>query len=191
MSLTSRHFKVVFLGDSGVGKTSIINQSTGASFGYRMDPTLGIGHHSVNVRIPGEEVLLLVIDTAGQEKFHSITPVYIRDCAVICLVASIIDESSIRNLVQYWPAFLSRICTPPVIVVAVNKIDLVPDIWTEQIEQDEETLKANFDSVYYVSALRNENIQELFEGIASCAIRSDNSQQPLSPSENSKDTHCC
>jgi small GTP-binding protein len=188
MSAPGRRFKVVFLGDSGVGKTSIIKQRIGCGFDIRMSSTYGIDQQLVNVSLPGEQVLLLVIDTAGQEQFRSITPMYVRDCTVACLVASIVDEDSLKNLVGYWSSFLNEIYVPPVIAVVVNKTDLAVG---EDIERAERILKEKFDLVHYVSALRNENINALFEAIANRAIAIPDPQPPPSGDQSSQDRSCC
>jgi small GTP-binding protein len=131
-----------------------------------MPSTVGVDQYSDHVTVGGEQVLLLLIDTAGQERFRSITSMYLRDCAVACLVASIVDEASIRNLAGYWSDVLDRLYAPPAVVVAVNKTDLAAELLADQIEHADAILKEKFEFVQYVSALRNENIGALFETLA-------------------------
>jgi small GTP-binding protein len=170
METAQRRFKVVFLGDYGVGKSSIIRQRIGHGFDIRMPYTVGIDQYSDHVALAGEEIVLLLIDTAGQERFRSITPMYLRDCAVACLVASIVDDASIRGLVGYWSDFLSEAYSPPAIVIAVNKTDLAAELLPEQIDRTEQILREKFEFVQYVSALQNDNIGTLFEMIAHRAL---------------------
>jgi len=72
--------KVVFVGDSGVGKTSIIHYFIHGTFIDRYKTTIGIDFKSKTLYLSDSTVRLQIWDSAGQERFRSLIPSYIRDC---------------------------------------------------------------------------------------------------------------
>lgn len=89
MDDNSLKFKIIFLGDQGVGKSSIMNRFIQDKFEENYSATIGLDFHSKNVIIDKQEVRLFLYDTAGQEKFKSLIPMYIRDANVILIVYDI------------------------------------------------------------------------------------------------------
>jgi Ras-related protein Rab-6A len=87
-------FKIIFLGDQGVGKSSILNRFAQDKFEQNYQATIGLDFHSKNVTINNTSVRLLLYDTAGQEKFKSLIPMYIRDANIIIVVYDITSKDS-------------------------------------------------------------------------------------------------
>ena len=83
------HYKIIFLGDQAVGKSSILNRFYQDKFEPDYQATIGLDFHSKNTEINGTSVRLLLYDTAGQEKFKSLIPMYIRDANIILIVYDI------------------------------------------------------------------------------------------------------
>ena len=79
-------FKIIFLGDQGTGKSSILNRFVSDKFNPNYQATIGLDFNSKNVKIDNQDVRLLLYDTAGQEKFRSLIPMYTRDAQIILLV---------------------------------------------------------------------------------------------------------
>jgi small GTP-binding protein len=159
-----RQVKVVFLGDAGVGKTSVITRKTTHSFDFKMLPTLGSGHDIVEVVADHEAFRLLVWDTAGQERYDSITPYYLQGTDVVCVVGSAVDPASIESMGGRWLALVRATGDAPALIAVVTKMDLVdgPGIAAELGER----LLAQFADVAFVSARTNEGIDALFEAVA-------------------------
>lgn len=88
-------FKIIFLGDQGVGKSSILNRFANDKFEQDYQATIGLDFHSKNVKIDNQDVRLLLYDTAGQEKFRSLIPMYIRDAHIILIVYDITSNVKI------------------------------------------------------------------------------------------------
>lgn len=88
----SHKIKIIFLGDQGVGKSSIMNRFINDKFENLYQATVGLDFNSKNVIIERQEVRLYLYDTAGQEKFRSLIPMYIRDADVIILVYDITSK---------------------------------------------------------------------------------------------------
>ena len=92
--------RIVLAGDSGVGKTSILERFRGRGFRHEPDPTIGVDFHTAKVRLEGEGVVvkLQIWDTAGHERFHAITRTYFRNTAACVLVYDASDAASARSL---------------------------------------------------------------------------------------------
>ncbi len=82
-------FKIIFLGDQGVGKSAILNRFSHDKFEPNYQATIGLDFHTKNVTIDNVNVRLLLYDTAGQEKFKSLIPIYIRDANIVIIVYDI------------------------------------------------------------------------------------------------------
>ena len=120
----AQHFKLIFLGDQYVGKSSILNRFYQDKFEPDYQATIGLDFHSKNVDINGNSVRLLLYDTAGQEKFRSLIPMYTRDANIILLVYDISVKDSFIHLSD-WLKDLTNINFDEVIFAVVgNKIDL-------------------------------------------------------------------
>jgi small GTP-binding protein len=161
----ARVLKVVFLGDSGVGKTSIINDKCMGSFDPNTKSTLGSDHDSVDVRVEGETTRLHIWDTAGQEKYNSLVPFYLRGCDVACIVSSAVDENSIDNQRTHWLELIEAERRTPILIAVVNKIDLCEEE-NPPFEGLSHILNPFFSHIVFVSAKNYEGIDELFALIA-------------------------
>jgi len=86
-------YKIIFLGDQGVGKSSILNRFAQDKFEPNYQATIGLDFHSKNITIENTSIRLLLYDTAGQEKFKSLIPMYIRDANIIIVVYDITSKN--------------------------------------------------------------------------------------------------
>merc|ERR1712146_336052 len=107
MSAASQHlsplskYKLVYLGDQSVGKTSIITRFMYDSFDNTYQATIGIDFLSKTMYLEDRTVRLQLWDTAGQERFRSLIPSYIRDSSVAVVVYAI-DNPESFNSVRKW-----------------------------------------------------------------------------------------
>ena len=117
-------YKLIFLGDQGVGKSCILNRFMSDTFKEDYQATIGLDFQSKNVQIDNQDVHLLLYDTAGQEKFRSLIPMYTRDANIILLVYDIGSKESFVHLPD-WLKDLTNINASEVIFALVgNKTDL-------------------------------------------------------------------
>ena len=117
-------FKIIFLGDQGTGKSSILNRFVSDKFDPNYQATIGLDFNSKNVKIDNQDVRLLLYDTAGQEKFRSLIPMYTRDAQIILLVYDVTRKDSFTHIPE-WINSLTNVKKEEVIFVLVaNKIDL-------------------------------------------------------------------
>ena len=100
----ARGCKVVFIGESGVGKTSIISRYITNSFKSEMVSTLGANFVTKNVIMEDENqsIKFEIWDTAGQEKYRSLAKVFYKNAAVCILVYEITRRASFEELKKYW-----------------------------------------------------------------------------------------
>jgi len=164
-STLSQKYKLVFLGDQSVGKTSIINRFIFDTFDGKDHPTVGIDFISKTLWYDDKGVKLQLWDTAGQERFRSLIPSYIRDCTVAILVYDITSEHSFNSLPKWIEDVRSERGNDVILVIVGNKVDL-----TEKRQIYKETAE-NFarenDTLYMeVSAKVGDNINNLFYSIA-------------------------
>ena len=117
-------YKLIFLGDQNVGKSCILNRFMNDTFTEEYQATIGLDFQSKNVQIDNQDIHLLLYDTAGQEKFRSLIPMYTRDSNIILLVYEINNKDSFTHLPD-WINDLTNVNKDDVIFALVgNKIDL-------------------------------------------------------------------
>ena len=94
-------FKLLLIGDSGVGKTSIIFRFCDDHFATSNIPTIGIDFKIKTIDVGGKKIKLQIWDTAGQERFYTITTQYYRGAMGIMLVYDVTNAKSFDN-VAIW-----------------------------------------------------------------------------------------
>uniref|UniRef100_A0AAV1TAU2 Rab8 family GTPase n=1 Tax=Peronospora matthiolae TaxID=2874970 RepID=A0AAV1TAU2_9STRA len=122
-----RHkLKLLLLGDSGVGKTSLMRVFSGDEFSESMLATAGVDFKLRHINVADEAITLQIWDTAGQERFHRITSTYYKGANGIVLVYDVSDRRSFDN-VGYWMNNIRQYSSPtqmPAMLLVGNKIDL-------------------------------------------------------------------
>ena len=158
--------KVVLLGDSGVGKTCIISRYISGSFDKNITSTNGASYCSKMVKFEelGKNLLLDIWDTAGQEKYRSLTKFFYKDATIVILVYDITREDSFDNLKNYWYNQLQENCKNVVLGMAGNKCDLYEEEKVTEIEAREfaDSIGAIFE---LTSARNNTGINDLFQKV--------------------------
>jgi len=117
-------YKLVFLGDEAVGKTSIITRFMYDTFDNTYKVTIGIDFVSKTMYLEDRIVRLQLWDTAGQERFRSLIPSYIRDSSVAIVVYDITNRASFLNSEQWIEDVRSERGEDVVIMLVGNKTDL-------------------------------------------------------------------
>ena len=97
--------KVVLLGESSVGKTCIITRFVDNQFGKDIMSTTGASYANKTLKFKdynNKEILFEIWDTAGQEKYRSLTQLFYKDASIAILVYDITNEESYNELKNYW-----------------------------------------------------------------------------------------
>ena len=166
--------KVVLLGDSGVGKTSIVQRFAFGTFKEENPSTLGAMFIAKILEIPdtNQTVKFQIWDTAGQEKYRSLAQMYYQDAAVAVLVYDITKRSTYEGI-KTWIREVKEKAPPEIlIVVAANKSDLVE---REQVDFTEAKIFADEEkaTLKMTSAKDGMGIQEVFIDIAHILNKTD------------------
>ena len=195
MSESSESFKVVLVGESGVGKTSIITQFIDQTFQEDQQSTTGGTFSTKSVICDNSRVIKFEIwDTAGQERYRALTKMFYKDANAAVLVYDITRKDSFEELQTYWAEQIKD-SSPSKIILAVagNKCDLIEK---EAVDEDQaRQLASELGAIFMnTSAKRVETINELFFEIAKkytgasvVKIKEEDDGQPQ-PEENKKDT---
>jgi len=160
--------KLVFVGDSGVGKTCIISRFLRGTFNSNQLTTDGASYASKTVEIPeiNEYLTFDIWDTAGQERYRSLTKFFFQGAKMAILVYDITRKESYENMKNDWYKQLKDFADPEIIIgIAGNKSDLYDD---EAIsEQEARDFAKSIGAVFSLtSAQSNTGINELFKDIA-------------------------
>ena len=122
--MSDEEIKVILIGESGTGKTSLINATMGLKFKDTVESTTTNSFSSKTVTINNKEYVLNLWDTIGQEKFRSLTKIFIKDSKIVILVYDITRKASFNEL-NFWLKMIQDILgDEPVLGICGNKSDL-------------------------------------------------------------------
>jgi len=158
-------FKVVIVGNPGVGKTSIVNRYTNGTFDDKTVSTIGVDFDYKKHTVNNTNLKLQVFDTTGDFKYSCIVEQYIHNAQVIVFVFSLVDRASLRK-VKKWINLVDDMRKMNVTRILVgNKLDLATDEDRIKIDEIQEFLSTLTVPMVYleVSAKDQTNIQYLFD----------------------------
>lgn len=161
-----RKFKLVFLGEQSVGKTSIITRFMYDSFDNTYQATIGIDFLSKTMYLEDRTIRLQLWDTAGQERFRSLIPSYIRDSSVAVVVYDISNANSFYQTSKWIDDVRTERGSDVLIMLVGNKTDLSDK---RQVTMEEGEKKAKELNVMFIetSAKAGYNVKQLFRRVAS------------------------
>ena len=183
-------WKVVLLGNSGAGKTSLLQCLLSNPVSPENQPTIGCEYHEIPIVVDEAKVPLKVWDTAGQEVYRSIVPIYVRDASAALLVYDITDETSFQSLDHWRSLLLEQQNEEVFLFVVANKNDLEArkKVDDKVALQFAEKNNAEF---FKVSALKDIGVKELFRAVAKSVQGKGvcQTQRKIQPQENK--APCC
>ncbi|KAI7895146.1 GTP-binding protein Ryh1 [Mucor mucedo] len=171
-----KKFKLVFLGEQSVGKTSLITRFMYDTFDNTYQATIGIDFLSKTMYLDDRTIRLQLWDTAGQERFRSLIPSYIRDSSVCVVVYDITSRNSFSNTSKWIDDVRAERGTDVIIVLVGNKTDLNDK---RQVTVDEGEKKAKEYNIMFIetSAKAGYNVKALFRKIGNALPGMDNSSE--------------
>ena len=161
-SVSVTRYKIIFVGDAAVGKTSIIQRIIDNPFSETYENSIGVDFCSKNIKYKGQSSKLQIWDTAGQEKYKSLIPSYVRNASSIFIVYDVASKTSFDN-VSKWISFIKTIKNCNMILCA-NKIDLESERQVTT-EEGKDFAKKNELTYYEVSAKNNTNVKRMFYSV--------------------------
>ena len=157
-------FKLIFIGDSNVGKTTLINKYVNGTFSEEIPPTIGLESKTKTIDIRGLKAKLQIWDTAGQEKFNSLSKQYFQNSDGILLVFDVTNKDSFNNIKKWYDDVISYSGDKAKKLLIGNKNDMKDSV---KVTKDEITkfIKANNLKFIETSAKDNTNVEEAFKKI--------------------------
>ena len=165
-SSSINNYKIVIIGDIGVGKTSILSRFRYGSFEPEYMPTLGIDFFTKNLFFEDKTIRLILWDTAGQERFRSLIPSYLKNADCIIIVFDITNKESFLSLNKWLTDAKNNASENTIYVICGNKIDL-KERRTVNENEINEYIEKNTGVIYMECSAKNgQGIKDLFNVIA-------------------------
>lgn len=154
-------FKCLFVGDSGIGKSSIVMRYADDTFLPTYISTIGVDFKIATLNLDNKKIKIQIWDTAGQERFRTITNSYYRGAHIIFICYDITDRTTFKNL-NTWLYEISRFASPTVkIVICGTKLDLI-DKRDVPYEEAKEFCNTKNIPYFEVSAKTDINVDKIF-----------------------------
>ncbi|EAY07628.1 Ras family protein [Trichomonas vaginalis G3] len=156
-------YKVVMLGDSNVGKTSIIHRFIEKSFDHDYEPTVGASFLTKVMKVDTDKLVLNIWDTAGQERYKSLISTYARNAHAAILVYDVMNPDTFTNVEKWRDELLKYTKNDILLYLVANKIDL------GFVVQNSEGLKWAKDNkciFHQTSAFSGQGVNDLFSLVA-------------------------
>ena len=193
-----KDFKVVTIGTAGVGKTSIFRRYAENSFDPNSTSTVAYNILNANVLYNNENIHLSLWDTAGQEKYHSLIPIYLKGANACIMVFDLSDADSFSYIEKIWDELQDALDSKTILILCGNKMDLVQDELPNELSLSAQNWINQHKSVLFflVSALNGHGIELLFDEIAKalCENEEDDEISPIVKDiigEETADNHRC
>ena len=163
--------KVTFVGETEVGKSSLIRQFIVKEFSQGYITTIGSDQSASSLIIEGQKINLNIWDTAGQERFRTVNKIFLKNSKIVILVYDITKKATFEKIVDFWYPKVCEVLGQDIIIgLAGNKSDLYEkeDISVEEVKQFaeknnmifKETTATNYDSI---DNLLNELVQVFYK----------------------------
>ena len=168
-------FKLVLIGDSGVGKTNILSRYISNEFSYSTKSTVGVEFGSKIIKRDDKLIKIQIWDTAGQERYKSITSAYYKGAKGAFVVYDITRKDTFVN-VDKWIGELKTCGNEDVFILLIgNKCDLKNE---RQVTEEEASKKADELKIAYceTSALDGKNVDYAFETVVEEVSKKNNSE---------------
>jgi len=178
-------FKVVLIGDSGVGKSNLLSRFTRNEFNLDTKSTIGVEFATRSINVDGKTVKAQIWDTAGQERYRAITAAYYRGAVGALLVYDIAKHATYVNVTRWLKELRDHADSNIVIMLVGNKSDL-KHLRAVPTEEAKVFASENGLSFIETSALDASNVESAFQTIltdiyrivSNKAIESDNPNKP-------------
>lgn len=176
--------KVVIVGESGVGKTCIIERFCENTFTQATVSTIGAANASAKVTVGDTTLDLDIWDTAGQELYRSLNKIFYKNAKIAILVYDITKKTSFEEMKNYWFEQIKKVNgDDAVIVIAGNKCDLYDK---EEVSEDEAKEFANQNDCVFqlTSAFSGSGVKELFQLLGEKLIQKNGGPIPVEDEDN-------
>ena len=160
---------IITIGDSSVGKTSIIRRFIDNNFSVGTLPTIGVELFKTELKINDEKYLIKIWDTCGQERLRALTSNYYKNADGIILVYDVNSNDSFLNLEKWFKSIEDNCGSKPPIIILGNKIDLRGNIDDDIMNEFKKDNKNYL--MFECSAKTGKNINEAFISLSENIIK--------------------
>jgi small GTP-binding protein len=157
-------FKVVLIGDSGVGKSNLLSRFTRNEFNLESKSTIGVEFATRSIQVDGKTIKAQIWDTAGQERYRAITSAYYRGAVGALLVYDIAKHLTYENVERWLKELRDHADANIVIMLVGNKCDL-RHLRAVPTEEAKVYAEKNTLSFIETSALDSTNVETAFQNI--------------------------
>ncbi|KAH0788366.1 ras-related protein RABE1c-like [Histomonas meleagridis] len=196
MAATSEQLlKILLIGESAVGKSCLLLRYTDGKFQESFMTTIGVDFKTKHIKVDDKDVKLQIWDTAGQEKFRSITKAYYRGAHGILVVFDLSRRDTF-NQTRMWIDSIKEASSDPIDMILVgNKADLENAVTPQEAKE----LADSYGIAYFqTSAKENSGIEDAFMYLAKIALEkkinsrnNDNNVTTVKPSNEINGGACC
>ena len=160
--------KIVFLGDSSVGKTTIATRLISGDINQENNPTIGAAFHNKTVELNGLKYSFQIWDTAGEEKFKSMAPIYVQHASLAFIVFDLTKQETYDHVGDWYNISQSSDSIP--VIILGNKSDLDERFYSQ--EQLIESCLSYQNTIQYIetSAYTGMGIEEAFNAAVSAVL---------------------
>lgn len=163
--------RVIIVGDSGVGKTSLLVRFHENNFSFAQKTTIGVDYKAKEMSIEGETVKLQIWDTAGQERFRSMTAAFYNRAQGVIVAFDVTNPESFLSL-GTWINDVKRDAPPGCfIVLCANKTELPEDQWKVSRQEFAKYAKDSSLPMFETSASTGQNVNEMFMDLGKEVVR--------------------
>ncbi|PRW59514.1 Rab family GTPase [Chlorella sorokiniana] len=157
-------FKVVLIGDSGVGKSNLLSRFTRNEFSLESKSTIGVEFATRSIQVDGKTIKAQIWDTAGQERYRAITSAYYRGAVGALLVYDITKQTTFENVERWLKELRDHADSNIVVMLVGNKSDL-RHLRSVQTEDAKAFCEREGLSFIETSALEATNVEQAFQRI--------------------------
>ena len=191
--MSSTKYRVVLIGNSFVGKTALVNRYVKNEKPQNYSETVGSAFVEYSEKINNSQIQIQLWDTAGQDKYRSLCPVYFRRANAAILVYDVTEQASFDAL-QYWMNFFHDTAGADVpIFIVGNKIDLEDNIIVD-VPMGQKFAQDHGCLFFSTSAATGLNVDFLFQKVAETLLNYSPlvHKDPLKATdEKSSSSRCC
>ncbi len=152
--------KLVMLGDSGVGKSSLVGRYINGNFFEFQEPTIGAAFNVKNLNMNGLTVKLEIWDTAGQERYKSLAPMYYRGAQIALICYDTTDQDSFNGAKLWFEEIDKKGPSKCVKILVGTKVDLVD---SRRVLNASEWASTHNIIHFHTSAKNERNVHSLFK----------------------------
>ncbi|KAJ2063895.1 Rab GTPase ypt31 [Coemansia aciculifera] len=157
-------FKIVLIGDSGVGKSNLLSRFTRNEFNLESKSTIGVEFATRSIQVDSKTIKAQIWDTAGQERYRAITSAYYRGAVGALLVYDIAKHPTYENVTRWLKELRDHADSNIIIMLVGNKSDLRH---LRAVPTDEAKQFASENGLFFIetSALDSSNVEQSFQQI--------------------------